>query len=68
VGLATLVVNKIRGVSPESGRRKTLDLVTVRKAMLEDITVLTGGIVIRRAGYKLEAAADYLGTAEKSND
>jgi chaperonin GroEL len=64
--LATLVVNKIRGAlkvaavkAPGFGDR--------RKAMLEDIAVLTGGIVIsEEQGYKLEnATLDYLGTAEK---
>jgi chaperonin GroEL len=64
--LATLVVNKIRGAlkvaavkAPGFGDR--------RKAMLEDIAVLTGGIVISEdQGYKLEnATLDYLGTAEK---
>jgi chaperonin GroEL len=40
-----------------------------RKAMLEDIAVLTGGTVIsEERGYKLEnATIDYLGTAEKIN-
>jgi len=64
--LATLVVNKIRGAlkvaavkAPGFGDR--------RKAMLEDIAVLTGGIVIsEEQGSKLEnATLDYLGTAEK---
>ena len=64
--LATLVVNKIRGAlkvcavkAPGFGDR--------RKAMLEDIAVLTGGIVVsEEQGYKLEnATLDYLGTAEK---
>jgi chaperonin GroEL len=64
--LATLVVNKIRGVlkvaavkAPGFGDR--------RKAMLEDIAILTGGTVIsEERGYKLEnATLDYLGTAEK---
>ena len=66
--LATLVVNKIRGTlkiaavkAPGFGDR--------RKAMLEDIAVLTGGTVIsEERGYKLEnATIDYLGTAEKIN-
>ncbi|MCH6233063.1 chaperonin GroEL [Cognataquiflexum rubidum] len=66
--LATLVVNKIRGAlkvaavkAPGFGDR--------RKAMLEDIAVLTGGTVIsEERGYKLEnATIDYLGTAEKIN-
>lgn len=64
--LATLVVNKIRGAlkiaavkAPGFGDR--------RKAMLEDISALTGGVVIsEERGYKLEnATLDYLGTAEK---
>ena len=66
--LATLVVNKIRGAlkiaavkAPGFGDR--------RKAMLEDIAILTGGTVIsEERGYKLEGATiDYLGTAEKIN-
>lgn len=66
--LATLVVNKIRGAlkvaavkAPGFGDR--------RKAMLEDIAVLTGGTVIsEERGYKLaHATLDYLGTAEKIN-
>ena len=38
-----------------------------RKAMLEDIAILTGGTVIsEERGYKLENATfEYLGTAEK---
>ncbi|MCX7637941.1 MAG: chaperonin GroEL [Cyclobacteriaceae bacterium] len=64
--LATLVVNKIRGAlrvaavkAPGFGDR--------RKAMLEDIAILTGGQVIsEERGYKLEnATLDYLGRAEK---
>lgn len=64
--LATLVVNKIRGAlkvaavkAPGFGDR--------RKAMLEDIAVLTGGTVISdETGMKLEdATIDMLGTAEK---
>ncbi len=64
--LATLVVNKLRGTfkvlavkAPGFGDR--------RKAMLEDIAVLTGGTVISEdAGYKLENAnIDYLGTAKR---
>ena len=63
--LATLVVNKLRG---------TLDVVAVkapgfgdrRKAMMEDIAVLTGGVVIaEELGYELkEATIDMLGQAE----
>ena len=64
--LATLVVNKLRG---------SLKIVAVkapgfgdrRKAMLEDIAVLTGGTVIsEETGYKLEDAdLSYLGQSEK---
>jgi chaperonin GroEL len=63
--LATLVVNRLRGTlkvcaikAPGFGDR--------RKAMLEDIAILTGGTVIsEEAGYKLEnATLSYLGTAE----
>ena len=62
--LATLVVNKLRG---------TIDVVAVkapgfgdrRKAMMEDIAVLTGGTVIsEEVGYDLkEATLDLLGEA-----
>ncbi|MCU0343566.1 MAG: chaperonin GroEL [Ignavibacterium sp.] len=64
--LATLVVNKIRGTlkvaavkAPGFGDR--------RKAMLEDIAVLTNGTVIsEEQGYKLEnATLEYLGKAKK---
>jgi chaperonin GroEL len=64
--LATLVVNKIRGAlrvaavkAPGFGDR--------RKAMLEDIAILTGGTVIsEERGFKLESATvDMLGRAEK---
>jgi chaperonin GroEL len=64
--LATLVVNKLRG---------TLKVVAVkapgfgdrRKAMLEDIAVLTGGTVISdEKGFKLEnTQLSYMGTAKK---
>lgn len=63
--LATLVVNKIRGTlrvaavkAPGFGDR--------RKEMLQDIAVLTGGIVIsEEQGYKLENAdLSYLGSAD----
>jgi chaperonin GroEL len=64
--LATLVVNKLRG---------SLKIVAVkapgfgdrRKAMLEDIAILTGGTVVsEETGYKLEDAdISYLGRAEK---
>jgi len=64
--LATLVVNKLRGAlrvaavkAPGFGDR--------RKAMLEDIAILTGGEVIaEERGFTLEnATLDMLGTAEK---
>ncbi len=64
--LATLVVNKIRGAlkvcavkAPGFGDR--------RKAMLEDLAILTGGQVIsEERGFKLENAdLTMLGTAEK---
>ncbi len=64
--LATLVVNKIQGrlkiaavKAPGFGDR--------RKAMLEDIAILTGGTVISEdRGYKLENAdITFLGRAEK---
>lgn len=64
--LSTLVVNKLRGAlkiaavkAPGFGDR--------RKAMLEDIAILTGGTVIsEESGHTLEnATLDYLGTAEK---
>jgi chaperonin GroEL len=64
--LATLVVNKIRGAlkvaavkAPGFGDR--------RKAMLEDIAILTAGQVIsEERGFKLEnATLEYLGQAEK---
>lgn len=64
--LATLVVNKLRGTlkvaavkAPGFGDR--------RKAMLEDIAILTGGRVIsEEMGMKLELAdLSYLGKAEK---
>jgi chaperonin GroEL len=64
--LATLVVNKLRGTlkvaavkAPGFGDR--------RKAMLEDIAVLTNGTVIsEEQGYKLEnATLEYLGRAKR---
>tara|TARA_B100001758_G_scaffold247950_1_gene268947 strand:+ start:11339 stop:12973 length:1635 start_codon:yes stop_codon:yes gene_type:complete len=64
--LSTLVVNKIRGAlkvaavkAPGFGDR--------RKAMLEDIAILSGGTVIsEERGFQLETATiDMLGTAEK---
>ena len=65
--LATLVVNKLRGglkiaavKAPGFGDR--------RKAMLQDIAILTGGQVISEdLGMKLEnVTMDMLGTAKKS--
>jgi chaperonin GroEL len=66
--LATLVVNKIRG-SLKVAAVKAPGFGDRRKAMLEDIAVLTGGTVIsEERGYKLEnATLEYLGTAEKVN-
>lgn len=64
--LATLVVNRLRGTlkiaavkAPGFGDR--------RKAMLEDIAILTNGTVIsEERGYKLEnATEEFLGTAKK---
>jgi len=64
--LATLVVNKIRGTlscaaikAPGFGDR--------RKAMLEDIAILTGGkVVAEELGFKLEGVkVDMLGRAKK---
>jgi chaperonin GroEL len=64
--LATLVVNKIRG-SLKIAAVKAPGFGDRRKAMLEDIAILTGGTVIsEERGYKLEnAEIEYLGTAEK---
>jgi chaperonin GroEL len=64
--LATLVVNKIRGALKVSAV-KAPGFGDRRKAMLEDIAVLTGGTVIsEERGYKLENAdLTYLGTAER---
>lgn len=64
--LATLVVNKIRG-SLKVVAVKAPGFGDRRKAMLEDIAILTGGTVIsEERGYKLEnAELSYLGTAEK---
>ncbi len=66
--LATLVVNKIRG-SLKIAAVKAPGFGDRRKAMLEDIAVLTGGTVIsEERGYKLEnATIEYLGTADKIN-
>ena len=64
--LATLVVNKIRGALKVSAV-KAPGFGDRRKAMLEDIAVLTGGTVISEdRGFKLEnATIEYLGQAEK---
>ncbi|TDQ75900.1 chaperonin GroEL [Sphingobacterium yanglingense] len=64
--LATLVVNKIRG-SLKVAAVKAPGFGDRRKAMLEDIAILTGGTVIsEERGYKLEnAELSYLGQAEK---
>ena len=65
--LATLVVNKIRG-SLKIAAVKAPGFGDRRKAMLEDIAILTGGTVIsEERGYKLEnATIEYLGTAENN--
>ncbi len=64
--LATLVVNKIRG-SLRIAAVKAPGFGDRRKAMLEDIAILTGGQMIsEERGYKLENAdLTYLGKAEK---
>ena len=64
--LATLVVNKIRG-SLKVAAVKAPGFGDRRKAMLEDIAILTGGTVIsEERGYKLESAdLSMLGQAEK---
>ena len=64
--LATLVVNKIRG-SLKIAAVKAPGFGDRRKAMLEDIAILTGGTVIsEERGFKLEnATLNELGTAEK---
>ncbi|MFK7971574.1 MAG: chaperonin GroEL [Bacteroidia bacterium] len=64
--LATLVVNKIRG-SLKVAAVKAPGFGDRRKAMLEDIAILTGGTVIsEERGYKLEnTTLDMLGTAKK---
>ncbi len=66
--LATLVVNKIRG-SLKVAAVKAPGFGDRRKAMLEDIAILTGGTVIsEERGFKLEnATLEELGTAEKVN-
>ncbi|MCC6701660.1 MAG: chaperonin GroEL [Fluviicola sp.] len=64
--LATLVVNRLRG-SLKIAAVKAPGFGDRRKAMLEDIAILTGGQVIsEERGYTLEnATLDMLGTAEK---
>ena len=64
--LATLVVNKLRG-SLKIAAVKAPGFGDRRKAMLEDIAILTGGTVIsEERGFNLESATlDMLGTAEK---
>ena len=64
--LATLVVNKIRG-NFRSAAVKAPGFGDRRKAMLQDIAILTGATVIsEEVGLKLEQATmDLLGTARK---
>ena len=64
--LATLVVNRLRG-SLKIAAVKAPGFGDRRKAMLEDIAILTGGQVIsEERGFTLEnATMDMLGTAEK---
>ena len=64
--LATLVVNRLRG-SLKICAVKAPGFGDRRKEMLEDIAILTGGVVIsEEKGLKLEGATvDMLGTAEK---
>ncbi|MFM8777064.1 MAG: TCP-1/cpn60 chaperonin family protein, partial [Actinomycetota bacterium] len=64
--LATLVVNKIRGTF-KSVAVKAPGFGDRRKAMLQDIAILTGGQVIsEEVGLKLEnATLDLLGRAKK---
>ncbi|MDH3958035.1 MAG: chaperonin GroEL [Actinomycetota bacterium] len=64
--LSTLVVNKIRGTF-RSVAVKAPGFGDRRKAMLQDIAILTGGQVIsEEVGLKLETATlDLLGTARK---
>jgi chaperonin GroEL len=64
--LATLVVNKIRG-SLKVAAVKAPGFGDRRKAMLEDIAILTAGTLIsEERGFKLENAdLSYLGKAEK---
>jgi len=64
--LATLVVNRLRG-SLKIAAVKAPGFGDRRKAMLEDIAILTGGTVIsEERGYTLEnAGIEFLGQAEK---
>ena len=64
--LATLVVNKLRG-SLKIAAVKAPGFGDRRKAMLEDIAILTGGTVIsEERGFTLEnTTIEMLGTAEK---
>ena len=64
--LATLIVNKIRGIF-KSVAVKAPGFGDRRKAMLQDIAILTGGQVIsEEVGLKLESATlDLLGRARK---
>ena len=64
--LATLVVNKLRG-SLRIAAVKAPGFGDRRKAMLEDIAILTGGTVIaEERGFSLDnTTIDMLGTAEK---
>ncbi len=64
--LATLVVNKLRG-SLKIAAVKAPGFGDRRKAMLEDIAILTGGQVIsEERGFTMEnATIEMLGTAEK---
>ncbi|MBD8349481.1 MULTISPECIES: chaperonin GroEL [unclassified Dysgonomonas] len=64
--LTTLVVNRLRG-SLKIAAVKAPGFGDRRKEMLEDIAVLTGGVVIsEEKGIKLDAATiDMLGTADK---
>jgi len=64
--LATLVVNKLRG-SLKIAAVKAPGFGDRRKAMLEDIAILTGGTVVsEERGFTLEnTSLDMLGTAER---
>ncbi len=64
--IQTLVVNKLRG-SLKVAAVKAPAFGDRRKAMLEDIAILTGGTVIsEESGYRLDAAElEHLGSTEK---